>query len=405
MSGRVELELIAKTEEAIKNLQKAQSSIEGIGQGGIKATDDLRSIGGDMKGLAKDLAGDFAKVAGVVTGSAALVKKAMDFGAEAATIDQTAQSFDGLIQRARVSTDLLEQLDAAALGTVDDMTLMSSTLTLVAGTSGELQQELLEATPQLMEIAKAANKLNPTLGDTAHMYESLATGIKRASPMILDNLGLTIKVGEANEQYAASIGKTVEELSAEEKQLALLSAALTAGDTLIAQVGGTTDSSADSFAAMEANIKNAGDALKMEFLPILSDAATGLNTMLSSLGLTDTVQQHAEDVSKTAGSYEEYAAEIERAANAAGMYVNNTGDLINMHGAMVEKGYQLSQAEFEAAQGMAALEAQAKQTAEATSENLQRMKKEGLDPAGRTVGDILGGLQPVSYTHLTLPTN
>ena len=77
------------------------------------------------------------------------------------------------------------------------MKLMSATSTLLAGTSGDLATALGNATPQLLEIAKAANKLNPSLGDTAFLYESIATGVKRASPMILDNLGLTIKIGNS----------------------------------------------------------------------------------------------------------------------------------------------------------------------------------------------------------------
>ena len=159
----------------------------------------------------------------------------------------------------------------ATLGTVDDMTLMSSTMTLLAGTSQELGSAMVGAAPQLLEIAKAANKLNPALGDTASLYQSLATGIKRSSPLILDNLGLTIKIGEANEQYAKSIGKTVEELTAEDKQMALLEETLRAGNRMIQQVGGSTEAMGDSFAKAETQIKNATDQLKKQFAPAIAD--------------------------------------------------------------------------------------------------------------------------------------
>jgi hypothetical protein len=143
-------------------------------------------------------------------------------------------------------------------------------MTLTAGAGDELAKKLMESAPQLAEIAKAANKLNPALGDTAFMYESIGTGVKRAQPLILDNLGLTIKVGDANEKMAKELGKTVEQLTAEEKAMAILNATLEAGDTLIAQVGGSVESAADDFAQMEVKIKNAKDELLKGLAPAIS---------------------------------------------------------------------------------------------------------------------------------------
>jgi hypothetical protein len=81
---------------------------------------------------------------------------------------------------------------------------------------------------------------------------------------------LTIKVGDANEKMAESLGKSVEQLTAEEKAMAILNATLEAGDTLIAQVGGSVDSAADDFAQMEVKIKNAKDELLKGLAPAIS---------------------------------------------------------------------------------------------------------------------------------------
>jgi hypothetical protein len=160
------------------------------------------------------------------------------------------------------------------------MTLMKATLTLTAGASEDLQAQLLQNAPKLMEIAKAANALNPTLGDTAYMYESIATGIKRGSPLILDNLCIMVKVEEANQNYAESLGKTVEELSAAEKQMALLNATVEAGDRLIQQAGGTVAGYGDAWAQLRTELKNTTDAGKAAisefFRPLFEQWATGL---------------------------------------------------------------------------------------------------------------------------------
>ena len=232
------IEAVNKTDGSLQEVKKHLAAIEKQGK---KSGTSLTELKSGFE-LAFGAADKFAKT----------LKMVYDTAARGAEVEQTRASFDSL----GVS---LRDLQAASLGTVDEMTLMSSTLALVAGASDNLQGHILQNSPQLLEIAKAANALNPTLGDTAHMYESLALGIKRASPMILDNLGLTIKVGQANEDYAESIGKTVDELTAEEKQIALLNATLEAGNRLIEQAGGSTESATDAYAQLGAATKDLKD--------------------------------------------------------------------------------------------------------------------------------------------------
>ena len=44
--------------------------------------------------------------------------------------------------------------------------------------------------------------------DATKSLDDLITALGRSSPMILDNLGLSVKLGEANEKYAQKLGKT-----------------------------------------------------------------------------------------------------------------------------------------------------------------------------------------------------
>lgn len=52
--------------------------------------------------------------------------------------------------------------------------------------------------------------------------DDIVTGLGRGSAMILDNLGIVVNQKEAQEEYAASLGKTVEQLSEAEKKQALI---------------------------------------------------------------------------------------------------------------------------------------------------------------------------------------
>ena len=172
----------------------AQSKLQLVIEGVDKASGPLSKVNKSVNemGNASETSGSNLKALGatalkVTAGLAALglaAKKAFDLGKEGAAIKQTGQSFEFLIQKVGASANLLDQLRSAAKGTISDMDLMSSTATLLAGTQGALAQELASSTPILLEIAKAAQKLNPALGDTTFLYDSLALGVKRASPMI-----------------------------------------------------------------------------------------------------------------------------------------------------------------------------------------------------------------------------
>jgi hypothetical protein len=310
---------------------------EGVGKFNSKVDSMNKSITKGNKALDKaeksgaSLASTFGKMAGVVgvaTGAFLAIQKAFEFGRRGALITQTGESFDFLLEKIGAAPDLLNQLREASKGTITDLDLMSSTATLLAGAGDKLAVSLADATPRLLEIAKAANKLNPALGSTAFLYQSIATGVKRAQPLILDNLGITIKVGEANEAFAKSIGKTVEELNAEEKAMAILQGTLEAGDNLIAQVGGNTDSATDSFDRATVAITEAGDAIKTKLAPFLADAAEGLATLLTfSDGIISALAEQEQRTLASATSWEEYNAELERIERTGGFVREHFGGI------------------------------------------------------------------------------
>jgi hypothetical protein len=90
-------------------------------------------------------------------------------------------------------------------------------------------------------------------------------------------------VGDANEALAESLGKTVEELTAEEKQMAILNEVLRSGDSLINQLGGSVESMVDPWDRLTAAIKNQTNALQASmtqasgFAGILNGISDGLD--------------------------------------------------------------------------------------------------------------------------------
>lgn len=277
----------------------------------------------EIKSVDKDLANMVSRVGAVAAGALAagvIIKEAFEFGEAGAQINQTADSFELLLQKVGAGPGLFDELKIAAGGTISEFDLMSSTATLLAGAQGELGTALANATPQLLSIARAANKLNPSLGSTEFLFNSLATGIKRSSPLILDNLGLVIKVGAANEAMAESLGKSVDALTTQEKSMAILNDTMRAGGVLIEQVGGNVDSATDSFAKLRTNIDNAADSLKSRFAPAVAAATDAANKLLFSGAIAEEIALTNVAILDGADSYEDYATAIITAAVATGRF-------------------------------------------------------------------------------------
>jgi len=324
------------------HLQMVQGAINSLGMevatGAISEADAAQrylQLGEAAKGIKEEI----ASVTPVMTGFGASVSAALPYivavsaaaigAAKAfqmwkesaemgAVIRQTGDSFNYLSQNVYRIPGLLQSMRETSRGTISDMQLMASFMTLVAGTTPALGTALAEATPKLLEIAKAANALNPTLGDTTFFFDSLTRGIKRSEIRIIDNLGLNLKIGEANKRWAEQLGKTVIELTAEERQMALLNETIRVGTNLINQLGGSVDSLTDPYlqwAAQTENIKNSLHELaSITFAPLAAEGAK-LVTVWAAFAATvvdvvDTTDKIHTPLSKTEKTFGTLAATL-----------------------------------------------------------------------------------------------
>lgn len=165
------------------------------------------------------------------------------------------------------SEKLMKELRAASYGAVDDFELMQKANLSMIGSGKEFGKFFAESLPKLMKISRESAKAQGV--DVEYAFNSITTGIKRMSPMILDNLGFQISLTEATEAYAASVGKTSKELSKEEKQMAVLNLVLAQGDDLINSTGGHMDNVQTTWIAWGTAISNARKRFAIELLPIM----------------------------------------------------------------------------------------------------------------------------------------
>jgi hypothetical protein len=235
--------LLGAVDKNIMSLEQAQVASNNFGKSLGIVSEATGVLGTGLSGLVVTLGAVAAGVGAVILGFKALYPVLE----EGAKIEQLDQSFSHLVTTMTDYPDVLDDMKAASQGTLTTMAAQEGFMTLVAGSSQEMTQALADAAPKILEISKAANKLNPALGDTNFMFTSLAKGLKRAEPRLIDNLGLKLRVSDANRTMAKELGKSVAELTAEEKQMAILNETLRAGENLIQQVGGSVEGVGDSF--------------------------------------------------------------------------------------------------------------------------------------------------------------
>lgn len=182
-------------------------------------------------------------------------------------VEPVTQSFNNLVSTIPRGNQLLSDLQTAAGGTIDKFNLLKTANISLAGATGQLKQELGIALPKLLEIARVQARATGQSVD--HLFTSLVTGVKRSSPLLIDNTGLIIKVGEANAAYAESVGKSVDALSGQERQLALLQATLKGGAAAIAGAGGIIVTNAERLAEIKTIFKDLGNDFGVAFQPLL----------------------------------------------------------------------------------------------------------------------------------------
>lgn len=73
---------------------------------------------------------------------------------------------------------------------------------------------------QLVDLAKGASNVSKILGrDVTDSFNRLVRGVTKAEPELLDELGITLRLTRAKENYATTLGKTANQLTLfEEKQ-------------------------------------------------------------------------------------------------------------------------------------------------------------------------------------------
>jgi len=215
--------------------------------------------------------------AGVSAVIAAMEVALVSLGNRGSDINDVAGALDSFTGSAEASNDILTQMKAGTLGTVDSFTLMKESSRLL-GAGVDLNAE------QFGELSKAAFALqNRGLGPTKDMLalvsDAMVTGRTRAIAM---KLGV-VDVGDAEIAYANKLGKTKDALTDSEKTESKRIAVMSLLEKAVKQAGEAHRDFGEELEAASAFVSDFVDEIASAIAksPVLSSAVERIGIALS----------------------------------------------------------------------------------------------------------------------------
>jgi len=205
--------------------------------------------------------------------------------------------------------------------------LMSQS-SLAVSASQALALGVVKTEDEFNQLASDAAKIALKLGtSTDQMLGDLTTALGRGSAMILDNAGIILKVSDANEAYAKSVGKTVEQLDEAEKKIAFQTAAMEA----IRKSADATTVAYDGNAAAIARLKiKAGDAWDAMERGAVNGAGAAVSAIMSINDELPRLQEAADAAAREMMRSGDWSQGFKDTAAAVGLAAVELGGFSNV---------------------------------------------------------------------------
>lgn len=261
------LEIRTRLNKAIKDMQNMTSAVQ-ESTGRFDAFKTAVSQAGGM--IMRDLVRSMTRAVG----------EAFELGARIVTLEN---SFVAMATEAGMTELAIEDLRSATKGAVSDFDLYTSANKFLA-------LQLPVTTDQVGELMQASILLGRSLGqDAEKSINDVAIALGRATPRILDNLGVILGLEEAAQIYADRLGIQMSTMDEAERKYAFQVIAIERIIEAAALLEGTTGSAQlaqDRFAAALENAKTRlGQFLSplAGFSPIIEGILPGLGIMAAQM--------------------------------------------------------------------------------------------------------------------------
>ena len=268
--NEIKVTLTGDASKLIAELKKSGVNIDKFETQAEKAGGSAKTAGMSVSGMVTGLAGlqIAQQAAGWVAGFA---RESFNAAAQAGRLGTATDSLAQAIGSS--GSEMVGAITGASNQTIDRLSAMEAA-------NKAMMFGLVENKDQMAELAQMAVVLGNAMGqDAAKSMDDLTTALGRQSPMILDNLGITLKLEEAYGIYAQQLGKTAESLTETEKKQAFVNAALEKGRQRVEELGGLTEGAATDVDQLSA----AWADFQVQFGGLLTMMTGGMDTITGAV--------------------------------------------------------------------------------------------------------------------------
>jgi len=234
-----------------------------------------------------------------------------------AAADRQSTALNNLAAAAGTTGDAITKAIQEASGfTISHMDAMASA-------NRAMVLDVADSPAAFERLTTVAVALGRAMGqDATKSIDDFVTAAGRQSRLIADNLGLMVSAEDANVRYAASIGKTADQLTDAEKKQAFLNEMLRQGEIKLAALGDSTMDAAGSMEQMSAAWSDTKEQVGL--------IITNLLEMSGALGAV------AEGTRKLAQATEDYKNTLATTGDAVADYAEDQSEFFQEQ----DKGFQ-----------------------------------------------------------------
>lgn len=240
---RIDVEVNGKMQKAEVSAKKLRAALEGVEGGYQRAGAAAGTFDRRTKGAAQATANgtkEFSKMSqgmgglvgayATVAASVFALSAAFNFLKNAADLDAQIKGQELFASRTGVSMKLMTQNIQEATGGL--VAFKEAAQAAAIGQAAGLTADQME------RLGKVAKNAGTILGrDVTDSFNRLTRGAIKAEPELLDELGIIVRIKDASEEYAKTIGKSASDLTTYEKSQAVVNAVLEQGEQKFGQVG------------------------------------------------------------------------------------------------------------------------------------------------------------------------
>ena len=290
----IDIEVNGKMQKATLSAKKLRAALDDVDTAQNKVGKSARTYDRNTKGAAKTTSNstkEFSKMAqgmgglvgayATVAASVFALSAAFQFFKTAADLDALTKGQEIFASRTGVSMKLMTANIQDATGGL--VAFKEAAQAAAIGQAAGLTADQME------RLGKVAKNAGTILGrDVTDSFNRLTRGAIKAEPELLDELGIIIRINDASEQYARTIGKSAQDLTQFEKSQAVVNAVLEQGEGKFKDIGNEVNQVAKFGAAFQDTFKKLSKPVAdiANFIAgALQDSILAVSAVIGLLGL------------------------------------------------------------------------------------------------------------------------